>query len=215
MWRGGHGRSTRSARIYTTVELGNENPSEIKYTAFWGVYIHPQNQWRPPLNWIKCPWNPGLRCYESDQKDCQLSNGPWMDMVDRWALTGRYPPASDWTTISCGRSSSDGKRVHWFRKERYEWDVEVIQSAKYGNSNTRDPKPTENRMVQKSEMYRLFDDADSVMGWIIAGDNERAPITRAICDDLKRAYRKWREGRRTEIAVGRAETCCTQDVGVR
>jgi hypothetical protein len=43
------------------------------------------------LIWIKCPWNPKVRCYEDNNRTCPMAMKAWMEVVERWALTGRTP----------------------------------------------------------------------------------------------------------------------------
>lgn len=53
--------------------------------------------------------------------------------------------------------------------------------------------------VRAANICQLFHDPEAVLGWVVAGADGRAVITRAICDDLKQAYRKWKAGRAQEM----------------
>ena len=41
------------------------------------------------MKWIKCPYNPGLRCYENNERSCPFKMGKWLDAVEAWVLSGR------------------------------------------------------------------------------------------------------------------------------
>lgn len=47
------------------------------------------------MKWIKCPWNPRLRCYEHNERTCPFNMGAWILAVEEWALSGRTPRSLD------------------------------------------------------------------------------------------------------------------------
>jgi len=57
--------------------------------------------------------------------------------------------------------------------------------------------------VRSANICQLFRDPESVLGWILAGQNGRAPITMAICQDLKQAWRTWKHAQGAHGMVGR------------
>jgi len=61
--------------------------------------------------------------------------------------------------------------------------------------------------VRSADIHQLFDDPASVLEWLIEGEKGRAKITAAVCEDLKRGARRWKESRRSERFEQKEEVC--------
>jgi hypothetical protein len=115
------------------------------------------------LRWIKCPWNPRLRCYESNERTCPFSAREYIRDVERWA----------------GKSGDLRSR-----------DLGLALGSTLPKA--RDNEREEFRALESAWMYCLFRDPDAVLDWFQSGSVRMAPMPKAVCDDLKVGFRKWK-----------------------
>ena len=121
------------------------------------------------MNYIRCGYNPRLRCYRNNERTCPFKAREFINDVERWAL-----------------KSGDLKSM----------DLGIALGSTL--PKCRDNGSQERRALEAAFIYRLFRDPDAVLAWLQAGSIRMAPIPMEVCKDLKQAARRWKEAMKSE-----------------